>query len=138
MSPIEEGTWGRRVARHLHGRPWRPLGAAICGLATVMFILGVCLLDEKRGRTGFMLYWFVELGLTLWLCVLAFKDLRHTRRLTATAKRALLAELGTETAGVASEEPVAGAYGSLGEAPLPHGRGSVKTGPTENAANEKE
>ena len=104
MPPIEEDVWGRRVARHLSGRPWRPLGAAICGLATLMFILGVCLLDEKRGRTGFMVYWFVELGLTFWLCVLAFKDLRHTRRLAAAAKLALRTELATESARATGEK----------------------------------
>lgn len=58
-----------------------------------MFILGVCLLDERRGRTGFLLFWFVELVLLLWLCALAAKDVRYTRRLAAEATLALLAEL---------------------------------------------
>lgn len=103
MPPTEQQTWDRKIARHLDGRPWRPLGAAICGLATVMFILGVCLLDEKRGRVGFMLFWFVELALALWLCVLAYKDIRHTRRLAAAAKLELIAELRAKSAREAEE-----------------------------------
>lgn len=64
-----------------------------------MFILGVCLLDEKRGQVGFVVFWLTELALVFWLCILAFKDVWYTRRLLSQAKMELLAQMDAESLG---------------------------------------
>ena len=62
-------------------RPWRKLGAGICVLVAVMFVLGVYLVDIPDHPRAYALYWAVILGLLLWLCVLAVKDVKYTWRL---------------------------------------------------------
>ena len=62
-------------------RPWRRLGAAICVVVAVMFVLGIYLLDGKPPPRVFLAYWILVLVLVFWLCGLALKDIMHTRRL---------------------------------------------------------
>ncbi len=62
------------------GRPWRRLGAAICVVVAVMFVLGIYLLDGKPPPRVFLAYWILVLVLVFWLCGLALKDIMHTRR----------------------------------------------------------
>lgn len=64
-------------------RPWRRLGAAICLLLAIMFVLGIHLLDAETGPRAYVTYWVIMLLLALWLCVLAVRDLLHTRRAIA-------------------------------------------------------
>ena len=73
------------------GRPWRRLGAAICVVVAVMFVLGIYLLDGKPPPRIFLAYWILVLVLVFWLCGLALKDILHTRRLLSakTASRGL-------------------------------------------------
>jgi hypothetical protein len=71
----------RDPASRAAGRPWRRLGAAICVVVAVMFVLGIYLLDGKPPPRVFLAYWILVLVLVFWLCGLAFKDLMHTRRL---------------------------------------------------------
>jgi len=64
-------------------RPWRRLGAAICLVMAVMFVVGVEFLDEYRTPRVGLAYWCVILMLALWVCLLAWKDMRYTRRILA-------------------------------------------------------
>jgi len=71
-------------ARMLVGmRPWRRLGGAICLVLAVMFVLGVYVVDVPDHPRVYAAYWTVMMGLVLWLCGLAIKDVRHTRAAVA-------------------------------------------------------
>ena len=61
-------------------RPWRRLGAGICVLLAVMFVLGVYVVDIPERPMPYAIYWAIMLGLVFWVCVLAMKDMKHTRR----------------------------------------------------------
>ena len=89
--------WARR-SRRAHGptrnaadpnpfliqdRPWRRLGAAICGLVSVMFFVGVNFLDSKREPVTYLVFWIVVFLLILWLCLLVGIDILRTQRLRA-------------------------------------------------------
>jgi len=76
------GRSGRRLT--IGGdRPWRRLGAAICLVLAVMFVLGVYVLNDTGSLRGFAAYWLVMLVLVVWLCMLAIKDILYTRRVVA-------------------------------------------------------
>lgn len=60
-------------------RPWRRVGAAICLLIAVMYIVGISRLNAEASPRTFILYWITILLLVLWLCALALKDLLYTR-----------------------------------------------------------
>jgi len=70
-----------------HARPWRRLGAAICLLLSVMFVLGIHLLDEKRSFRLYVAYWSVMMMLIVWLCTLAIRDILYTRQLVLRWRR---------------------------------------------------
>ena len=83
-------------ARMLAGaRPWRKLGGAICLVMAVMFVLGVYVVDVPDRPRVYAAYWTVMMGLALWLCALAIKDVRHTRLLVSLwhKRRKSMAEL---------------------------------------------
>lgn len=65
----------------IQDRPWRRLGAAICGLVSVMFFVGVNFLDSNREPVTFVVYWIVELLLIVWLCLLVGIDIVRTQRI---------------------------------------------------------
>lgn len=72
-------------AVHRHGtlgehRPWRQLGAAIFLLVSIMFVLGVALVDIPDHPRAYASYWAVLLALVVWLCGLAIKDVRYTHQ----------------------------------------------------------
>ncbi len=89
-------------------RPWRRLGAAICLLLSVVFVLGVYLLDEDTRPGVYMVYWLVIMVLVVWLCWLAFADIMYTRRALLTLKKK-----ADETPGLSST------ISSAGEEPKP-------------------
>lgn len=62
-------------------RPWRRVGAGICLVLAIMFVLGANLVDIPDRPRIYGAFWIVMLLLLLWLCGLAIKDLRYTRRL---------------------------------------------------------
>ena len=64
-------------------RPWRRLGAAICGLVSVMFFVGVNFLDSKREPVTYLVFWIVVFLLIVWLCLLVGIDILRTQRLRA-------------------------------------------------------
>lgn len=64
-------------------RPWRRVGAGLCLLIAVMYVVCVNRLDADASPKTFALYWITILILLVWLCVLAFKDIRHTRKTLA-------------------------------------------------------
>ena len=68
------------AGRGTQDRPWRVQGAAICLLLSVMFFLGVNCLDGRRNPRAFILFWLTMLVLVFWACVLAWVDIRRTRR----------------------------------------------------------
>ncbi len=68
-------------------KPWRPLGAAIGGLIAVMFVLGIYVVDIPDHPRTYAAYWAVMLLLQFWLCLLALKDVRYTRRQLAIEAR---------------------------------------------------
>jgi len=67
----------------IQDRPWRRLGAAICAIVSVMFFVGVNLLDAKREPITYVVFWVVVFLLILWLCLLVGIDLLRTQRLRA-------------------------------------------------------
>jgi len=67
-------------------RPWRRVGAGICLVLAIMFVLGANLIDIPDRPRVYGAFWLVMLGLLLWLCGLALKDLHYTRRLLAEAR----------------------------------------------------
>ena len=73
-------------------RPWRRVGAAICLLVSVMFVIGVYVVDTPDHPRAYAAFWVVIMGLVLWLCGLAIKDLRYTQQKVAQwrARRARL------------------------------------------------
>lgn len=78
--------------RNRDERPWRRIGAAICLLVSVMFVVGVYTVDTPDHPRVYAAFWAVIMGLVLWLCGLAIKDLRYTNRKIAEwrAQRAKL------------------------------------------------
>jgi len=64
----------------LGDRPWRRLGAGICLLLAVMFVIGVWVVDKPQKPVPYAVFWIIIMALTVWLCVLAVKDVIHTRR----------------------------------------------------------
>lgn len=73
----------RDSARNLPAgdRPWRRLGAGICLVLSVMFVLGVYLVDVPDHPRTYATYWLVMMVLVLWLCALATKDVFYTRKM---------------------------------------------------------
>lgn len=69
-------------------RPWRLQGAVICLLLSVMFVLGVALVDIPDHPRAYAAYWLIILVLVVWLCVLAVRDLAFTRQLLIEARAA--------------------------------------------------
>ena len=90
----------------LSNRPWRRLGAAICLVLAVMFVLGVYLVDVPDRPRAYAAYWAVMLVLVMWLGSLAIKDILHTRRIIATWRDARHsgASAAAESAADASKE----------------------------------
>lgn len=62
-------------------RPWRKVGAGICLLMAVMFVLGIYVVDIPERPIPYALYWIIMLGLVIWLFVLAVRDFMYTRSL---------------------------------------------------------
>ncbi|HEY3245419.1 MAG TPA: hypothetical protein VGM03_18920 [Phycisphaerae bacterium] len=63
-----------------HRRPWRALGAALCGLLAVAFFIGVNYLDARQAPRAYLILWILILLGVLWLCGLALYDILYTRR----------------------------------------------------------
>jgi amino acid transporter len=62
-------------------RPWRKIGAALCLLIAVMFVLGIYVVDIPDRPVPYAIYWIIMLGLVVWLFVLALRDIMYTRGL---------------------------------------------------------
>lgn len=62
-------------------RPWRKIGAAICLLISVMFVLGIYIVDKPQRPVPYAIYWIIMLCLVVWLFVLAVRDIMYTRQL---------------------------------------------------------
>ena len=52
-------------------------------MLAVMFVVGVYAVDIPDRPVPYAAYWIVVLGMVVWLCALAVKDMRHTRRVAA-------------------------------------------------------
>lgn len=77
-------------------RPWRRLGAAICGFVGIVSFAGMLLLDWRSTPRLYMLFWVIVLLLVTWLCGLALTDILHTRnllRIERARRRARLAAM---------------------------------------------
>ena len=68
------------TAAFVGDRPWRRVGAAICAVLAIMFVVGVYVVDVPQRPTPYALYWLVMLVLVVWLLGLVIKDVAHTRR----------------------------------------------------------
>ncbi len=68
-------------------RPWRRVGAAICLLLSVMFVIGVYAVDIPARPAPYAIYWIVMLGLVVWLFALAVRDVMYTRELIRRWRR---------------------------------------------------
>jgi len=64
-----------------YDRPWRRIGAVICLLVSVMFVLGVYLIDIPDRPKVYAAFWLVILALVFWACGLAIKDVWYTHKL---------------------------------------------------------
>ena len=67
-------------------RPWRRVGAAICLLVSVMFVLGVYLVDIPEHPKTYATFWLVIMVLVLWACGLAVKDVWYTHRMVKSRR----------------------------------------------------
>ncbi len=85
-------------------RPWRRLGAAICGLVSVMFFVGFNFLDSKREPVTYLVFWIVVFLLIVWLCLLVGIDILRTQRLRAALTHQL-ESTGLPTDNVGPEKP---------------------------------
>lgn len=85
-------------------RPWRRLGAAICGLVSVMFFVGVNLLDSKREPVTYLVFWVVVFLLIIWLCLLVGIDILRTQRLKAELTHQF-ESAGSPTDNVGADQP---------------------------------
>lgn len=92
-APVSSSTDPRIVA--FHDRPWRRIGAAICLVVSVMFVLGVYLVDIPDHPKVYAAFWMVILVLVFWACCLAIKDAWHTRKMLARWRRERRLELGS-------------------------------------------
>ena len=88
--PARDGAAG---SQNRDERPWRRVGAAICLLVSVMFVVGVYVVDTPDHPRAYAGFWVVIMGLVLWLCVLAIKDVRYTQQKLARLRRAKRANL---------------------------------------------
>lgn len=77
---LGRGRSDRSHASLFGDRPWRRVGAAICLLIAVMFVIGIYVVDIPERPIPYALYWLIILGLVVWLCVLAVRDFLYTRR----------------------------------------------------------
>lgn len=80
-------------------RPWRRLGGGICVLLGVMFVFGVYLVDIPEKPRPYAAYWLVMLGLVVWLCVLALRDIAYTKRQYAARRTDRAKRMGLESTG---------------------------------------
>ncbi|MCO6439088.1 MAG: hypothetical protein J5J06_18500 [Phycisphaerae bacterium] len=78
LSPWSGGWTGRAPIGG--DRPWRRLGAGIMLVISVMFVVGIYVVDIPDRPRPYAAYWAVMLGMVLWLCVLAVRDVLYTRR----------------------------------------------------------
>ncbi len=89
------------IAALLADRPWRRIGAAICLLLSVMFVVGLYAVDVPASPKAYAAFWLIIMVLVLWLCVLAIKDVLHTRRIVnegrAARERGTQSRLGVES-----------------------------------------
>lgn len=83
---VDPSSKADRIIGH---RPWRRLGAAICILVSIMFVLGINVFDRVNAPRAFAWYWLTILVLLVWLCWLAFKDLLYTRHMLLNLKERL-------------------------------------------------
>lgn len=68
-------------ARANADRPWRLVGAVVFLFVAVFFVIGMYVLDVKGRPVIYLSYWAIIMGLVIWLCRLALRDLRYTREL---------------------------------------------------------
>ena len=75
-----EGALRRKLRRHL--------GMAVVALLSIFFFIGINFVDPRVATpVAYLAYWIVILLLLVWLCLLAFNDLRHTRALVRRLRR---------------------------------------------------
>lgn len=67
-------------------RPWRRVGAAICLLVSVMFVLGVYLVDIPEHPRIYATFWLLIMVLVLWASGLAVKDVWYTHRMVKSRR----------------------------------------------------
>jgi len=77
----------RTVSPFAGNRPWRRLGAAICLLLSVMFVVGVYVVEIPERPIPYAVYWIIMLGLVVWLFTLAVRDVMYTRKLVEHWRR---------------------------------------------------
>ena len=63
------------------------MGAAICLLLAVMFVIGVYAVDIPARPVPYAIYWIIILGLVVWLFALAVRDVMYTRQLVQRWRR---------------------------------------------------
>lgn len=62
-------------------RPWRKVGAAICLLVSVMYVIGIYAVDIPERPVPYAIYWLIMIALLFWLFFLAVRDMMYTRKL---------------------------------------------------------
>ncbi len=85
-------------------RPWRKVGAALCVLISVMFVLGIYIVDIPDRPVPYALYWIIMLALVVWLFVLAVRDIMYTRKLARQWRIKMRDRAGTEPRQVGGSE----------------------------------
>ena len=106
MKPLPESLPEDSPLRMIRAdRPWRRVGAAICLILSIMFVLGVYLVDIPEHPRTYAAFWLVMMLLVVWLCVLAIKDVLYTRQIIAKWRAAQRMLMDPRRAGVGEGAP---------------------------------
>ena len=62
-------------------RPWRPAGAVLCAVVSVLFYVGLHYVDADRRPGLYLALWGMVLLMLACLCLMAIVDVLYTRRL---------------------------------------------------------
>jgi hypothetical protein len=60
-------------------RPWRPVGAMLCGLISVGCFIGINYDGMNQSPIAFIAFWILILIMLVWLFWLAARDMLYTR-----------------------------------------------------------
>lgn len=88
MPPPKRNASAGPVTQPDDERPWRRVASGIFAVVSIMFLLGVVLVDVPDHPRIYATFWAILLCMVVWLLRLAAKDLRYTSSLAIRARQA--------------------------------------------------